>query len=107
MILYVYSITIRKPICPVKNIFGVSCCGCGMTSGFIAIINLDFIEAVKCNMLSIPLFFSLVLYTGVIVCDIICNSNNLQRIDRILLKKPMLAVYVILFVCVTIVNNLK
>lgn len=47
-------------LCPIKNIFGISCFGCGMTRGFISILHFDFKAAFEYNVLSIPLFVEIV-----------------------------------------------
>ena len=42
--------------CLFKKIFHISCPGCGLTRSFRSILNLDFINAFKYNILGIPLF---------------------------------------------------
>lgn len=44
-------------ICPFKNLFHISCPGCGLGRGFIAIFKGDFISALQYNPLSLLIFF--------------------------------------------------
>ena len=48
--------------CLFKLLFSIPCPSCGLTRAFKAIINLDFIGAIKYNLLSIPIFISMILY---------------------------------------------
>ena len=91
-------------LCPIRRIFGRECIGCGLSRGFVFILSLDFAEATKCNVLSIPLFIGCVLYAILCVSDILLDKNNLERIERFLGKKYMLAVYLIIFILVAWLN---
>ena len=46
--------------CLFKKIFHISCPGCGLTRSFRSILNLDFINAFKYNILGIPLFILII-----------------------------------------------
>lgn len=48
--------------CIFKKIFHIPCISCGLTRGFIAILHLRFIDAIKYNILSIPLFIVIVAF---------------------------------------------
>ena len=48
--------------CLFKKIFHISCPGCGLTRSFRSILNLDFINAFKYNILGIPLFILCIIY---------------------------------------------
>lgn len=50
-----------EPDCIVSKIFNLPCPTCGLTRGIIAIIHLDFLSAFNYNILSIPMFFSIIL----------------------------------------------
>ena len=103
--LYILTKTFSVSLCPIKNIFKVSCFGCGMTRGFISILNLDFKAAFTYNVLSIPLFVGTALYGIITIIDIIFNKNCIYFIEKQLAKKYMYAVYLIILVIATILNN--
>lgn len=48
--------------CIFKSIFHIDCISCGLTRGFKSILNLNFIEATRYNILSIPLFILVIVY---------------------------------------------
>ena len=65
--------------CLFKAVFKIPCPGCGMTRAFKSIIQLDFIQAFKFNILSIPLFIFLILMFIAIVYDIIKDTKMLEN----------------------------
>ena len=62
--------------CIFKRIFNICCPGCGLTRSFRCILNFDFIEAIKYNILGIPLFVSFIVFSIMLIFDIIKNSNT-------------------------------
>ncbi len=94
---YVITKFIPFPLCIIKNLFGISCPGCGLTRGFISILKLDFKAATQYNVLSIPLFIGIVIYGLLCVSDILRNRNDVERIEEQCKKKYMLAVFLIIF----------
>ena len=93
-------------LCPIKNFLGVSCFGCGMTRGFISILNLDLKAAFEHNVLSIPLFLSIVLYFIFSLIDFFFDKCYVFIIEKQLSKKYMYLVYTIILIIVTILNNI-
>lgn len=93
-------------LCPIKNIFGISCFGCGMTRGFISILNLDFKTAFEYNVLSIPLFVSIALYCVFSLIDFFLDKNYVYFIEKQLAKKYMYLIYIIILIMATILNNI-
>ena len=76
-------------LCPIKSIFGISCFGCGMTRGFISILNFDFKTAFEYNVLSIPLFVAITLYCLFFLIDFFLDKNYVCIIEKQLAKKYM------------------
>lgn len=76
-----------------------------MTSGFIAMLKLDFRTAYECNVLSPLLFVGTVLYGFVLICDIIFDKNNIERVEKIMSKPYMYIVYVTVLALETVLNN--
>lgn len=93
-------------LCPIKNFFGVSCFGCGMTRGFISILNFDFKTAFEYNVLSIPLFFGIAIYVLLSLIDIIFDKNYIYIIETQLAKKYMYLIYTIILIIATVLNNI-
>ena len=106
VILFISTKFFSVSLCPIKNLFGISCFGCGMTRGFISILNLDFKTAFKYNVLSVPLFISIVLYFICSLIDVIFDKNYIYVIEKQLSKKYMYLVYIIILIAATILNNI-
>jgi len=51
-----------EPKCIFKMMFNIPCVSCGLTRAFFSIISLDFIGAFNYNILSIPLFVSIIVF---------------------------------------------
>ena len=86
-LLYIVTRFVSVPLCLVKNILGVDCPGCGMMRGFISILRLDFPSAIHYNILSIPVFVGVLLYSVLCFSDILFDKNHLEQTERFL-KKP-------------------
>ena len=105
-ILYVLTKLFNVSLCLVKNIFGISCFGCGLTRGFICILELDFKKATQYNVLSIPLFIGILLYMMLVFIDIIFSKDYVEWLEKILSKKYMLAVYISILIISTFLNKI-
>jgi hypothetical protein len=46
------------PACPLKIWFGIKCAFCGMTHAMVHLLYFDFGEAIRSNLLALPLFFT-------------------------------------------------
>ena len=106
VILFILTKIFSVSLCPIKNFFDVSCFGCGMTRGFISILNFDFKTAFKYNVLSVPLFISIVLYFICSLIDVIFDKNYIYVIEKQLSKKYMYLVYIVILIAATILNNI-
>ena len=105
VLLFIISNFFSFTLCPIKSIFGISCFGCGMTRGFISIINFDFKSAFEYNVLSIPLFIGIVLYSIFSYIDIIFDKNYILFIEKQLSKKYMLLIFAVILIFTYTLNN--
>ena len=106
---FLYGVTkiIKEPICPIKRFFGVSCLGCGLMRGFISILNLQFSDALRYHVLSIPIFVSICIYSCCCVIDIIFETDLVEKIEKQLRKKYLFIIYffaIVLSACVNYVT---
>ena len=92
--------------CLFKKIFHISCPGCGLTRSFRSILNLDFINAFKYNILGIPLFVSFIVFSIMLIFDIIKNSNTSIKAIMNVFKNYYLIIIFILIIT-TIINNIN
>lgn len=93
-------------LCPFKNFFGISCFGCGMTRGFISVLNFDFKSALKYNVLSVPLFICTALYFALAAADIVFGKNYIYSIEKQLAKKYMFPIYFMILILSAVLNNI-
>ena len=96
--LYAATKIFNITLCPIRRLFGISCLGCGLTRGFIAILHLDFKEATRCHVLSVPLFFGIVIYAILCISDILLERDDLGRMSKLCGRKYMFIVYGIILV---------
>ncbi len=106
VILYLITIFFPITLCPIRNIFGFPCFGCGLTRGFVAIIHLNFKAATKYHVLSIPLFVGILVYAILCISDILFDRNDLEHISDRFRKKYMLIIYLIILAVSAYLNNL-
>lgn len=104
-VLYFITKKFGISLCVIKNVLGISCFGCGLTRGFICILELNFKQAIVYNVLSIPLFIAIFLYTFFTVIDIIFNKEIVGKIEAFLSKKHMFIAYVVILLLTTILNK--
>ena len=103
-VLYLVTCIFKITLCPIKNLFGVPCFGCGMTRAFIAIIHLNFKEAIRLHVLSIPAFAAITIYSILCFTDIIFERTDLERLSNLFGKKYMIILYLLLLVFSTLIN---
>lgn len=107
VILFILTKIFSISLCPIKSIFGISCFGCGMTRGFISILEFKFKSAYDYNVLSIPIFLSIGVYFVFFLVDMIFDKNFISIIEKQLAKKYMFFIYVPLLILATILNNIN
>ena len=92
--------------CLFKKMFHISCPGCGLTRSFRSILSLDFINAFKYNFLGIPLFILCIIYTILLIKDIITGKDATNGwIIKIFSKYYILIIC--LFIISMIINNIR
>lgn len=69
------------PICEWKARYGKECFFCGMTRAFIEIKNLNFLQALKNNHLSIPLMFTILL--NELICILLILKHTFLNKERL------------------------
>ena len=86
--------------------FGICCPGCGLTRGFIAILQMDFIKATELNVFSIPLFVAVSCYSILSVYDVFYSRNCINKLENFLSKKYMYPIYFMLLIMGYFYNNM-
>ena len=92
--------------CIFKTLWKVSCSGCGLTRSFEAILHLKFIEAIKYNILGIPIFIVTILTIISLVIDIFKNKNYTLMKVRQIFKIRYVEILILLGITM-IINNIQ
>ena len=103
--LYLLTKYVNMPLCLFKRVFDISCPGCGLSRGFIAILNLNFREAIECHVLSIPLFVCICVYVCFSLIDVLGDRNYVEKIEHYLAKPHMCFIYIVIMVVSYIYNH--
>jgi len=98
------TISTFSPPCLIKKHLNIECPGCGLTRAFEAILDLKFLDAIKYNILSIPLFLLIIFINILLVYDIIFNKNKTKNIINIVNKNYKIIILVLILA--TVMNNL-
>lgn len=95
----VYYLIIIKNItipCLFKSIIKIPCPSCGLTRSFKSILDLKLLDAIKYNILSIPLFIILIIINILLIIDIIKNNNITIKFLKKILKHYKLIIILLL-----------
>ena len=92
--------------CIFLKYLGIACPGCGLTRAFRYIVKLDFVNAFKMNILSIPLFILMIVLFVMIIIDIIKDKFYTERFLMYLWTKYKYLILILLIITM-IVNNLN
>ena len=92
--------------CVLKTVTGIYCPACGMTRSFLSILNFNFIDAIKYNLLGIPLFIAIILSITIMIKELMLNQFN--YIPKLLkfFEKHYIIILVLLGINM-ILNNIK
>ncbi len=105
-VIYIITRFFSITLCPIQNIFGKDCFGCGLSRGFVCILSLDLKAATEHHVLSIPIFAGVLIYAVICVFDIFFDRNYLGKIEAFLGKKYMFALYLIILVLAAYLNRI-
>ena len=83
--------------CMFKTITSIPCPTCGLTRAFLYLYQLNIIDAVKMNVLSVPLIIGILIHFTCAVIDIIKGSNKmLSQIHGFIAKSWMIVTMLVL-----------
>lgn len=92
--------------CPFKYFLHIACPGCGLARSFRAILNLDFYQAFKYNILGIPLFLFIIYSIFIIIKEIIKKQDNYLNNVLLFISKHYIVILFILIINM-LINNLR
>lgn len=72
----------------------------------VAVIQVDFVKAIRSNVLAIPLFIAISIYLIVLLLDILFDKDNTAKFERFLANKKLYAVYIIILVASASLNRI-
>ena len=100
LVVFVFDIN-----CLFKTILSIPCPGCGLTRAFRELFQGHILNALNYNILSIPIFIFLSVYTIIIFVDLITKKNYLNK--YLLFFKRHYIILIILVIISFIINIIK
>jgi len=100
LVVFVFDIN-----CLFKTILSIPCPGCGLTRAFRELFQGHILNALNYNILSIPIFIFLSVYTIIIFVDLITKKNYLNK--YLLFFKRHYILLIILVIIIFIINIIK
>ena len=85
-ILLLFIILFFDVHCIFKTIFHIPCISCGLTRGILSILKLDFISALKYNVLSIPIFIMILVFYVIYFISIIFKKDYVFKLYDVICK---------------------
>lgn len=92
--------------CVFKSTLGISCPGCGMTRAIHEILCFNLLQAIKYNILAVPLVILGIISIPVIIHDIIFNKNIFITTANKILTKYWYIVLAMLAITM-VINNIN
>lgn len=105
-VLYLLTKNLHVSLCPIKYATGKNCPGCGLTRGFMAILESDPVAALEYNVLSLPIFTGIVLYCFFVLIDILFGKNYIGIIEKQLSEKYMFIIYMLILSVSCFLNSI-
>ena len=105
-LVYVPNIHFAIP-CFFLRITGIPCPGCGLTRAFAAISRFDLVEAIRANILFLPLTLGGAAYFICALVEVFSGKPAIARFNSILSKKWIIALAVILTALSWIYNIIR
>ena len=105
-ILYASTDVFSIRLCLFYRLFGVECFGCGLTSGFIAILHFEFLKSFQYHVLALPLFVCIIFYSTLCIVDILFEKEYLYIVEQYLAKPVMYVIYISILMIAMILNTL-
>ena len=81
--------------CLFKRIINIPCMSCGLTRGFIYLLNFDIINATNSNLLSLPLFICITIYYFLYVIWFILKKEYIFKYYNYFVKNYKLVLLVL------------
>lgn len=105
LILFLLMIELIPVTCIFKQVTGIYCPACGMTRAFHSILELNFIDAFRYNILSFPLFIFLLFSSLILSYEIF--TNKFQYIPKLLktLSNKFVILTISIFLLISLVLN--
>lgn len=95
-IILLLIILLFKPFCIFKKITHIPCPICGVTRGIIYFLKLDFINSIKSNILSIPIFILGIVFYILYFYSIIFKPNTVYKYYNYFVKNYKLIIFILL-----------
>lgn len=92
--------------CVFKSTLGISCPSCGMTRAIHEILHFNFLQAIKYNILAVPLVILGIISTPIVIHDIIFNKNIFITTANKILTKYWYIVLIIVGITM-LINNIN
>lgn len=105
MVLFAITKHFNGSLCIFKNLFGFSCIGCGLTRGFVSVLKLNFKSAAEYNILSVPIFAGIVIYSFFALIDFVFDKEFILSLEKQLSKGYMYILYVAVLAAAFAFNN--
>ena len=95
-IILLFIILFFKPVCLFKDIFHIPCPLCGMTRGIQSLINFDIISSFKYNLLSIPIFITIIMFYILYFISLLFKTNYINCYYNLFVIHYKTIIYILL-----------